>query len=87
VGTDDEVGRDLTYALTSPLIRSLVRNSGGKTPHCRPSRHHHPGDLGFRWIQCLSSTASRSGTMSSTCTATLAPSMSSSSDKSSGETH
>jgi hypothetical protein len=53
VGTNYEVDRDLTYTLTSPLIRSLVRNSGGKTPHCRPSRSHHPGDPDFRQIRCL----------------------------------
>jgi hypothetical protein len=53
VGTDHEVDCDLTYALTSLLIRSLVRNSGGKTPHRHPSRHHHPGDPDIRWIRCL----------------------------------
>jgi hypothetical protein len=53
VGTDHEVDRDLTYALSSPLIRSLVRSNGEKTPHRRPSRRHHPGDPGLRRIRCL----------------------------------
>jgi hypothetical protein len=53
VGTDNEVDCDLTYAPISPLIRSLVRSSGGKTPHRHPSRRHHPRDLGLRWIRCI----------------------------------
>jgi hypothetical protein len=53
VGTDNEVDCDLTYALTSSLIQSLVRSSGGKTPHRRPSRCHHPGDIGLCQIRCL----------------------------------
>jgi hypothetical protein len=53
VGTDNEVFCDLTYTLTSPLIQSLVRSSGGKTPHRHPSRCHHPGDIGLHQIRCL----------------------------------
>jgi hypothetical protein len=53
VGTDHEVDCDLTYASTSPLMQSLLHSSSGKTPHRRPSRRHHPEDLGLRWIRCL----------------------------------
>jgi hypothetical protein len=53
VDTDHEVDRDLTYAPSSQLIRSLVRSSDGKTPHRHPSRRHHPGDPDFHWIRCL----------------------------------
>jgi hypothetical protein len=53
VGTDHEVDCGLTYTPISPLIRSLVRSNGGKTPHRRSSCRHHPGDLSFHRIQCL----------------------------------
>jgi hypothetical protein len=53
VGMDHKVDRDLTYALTSPLISLLVRSSGGKTSHHRPSHRHHLEGPGFHRIQCL----------------------------------
>jgi hypothetical protein len=53
VGTEHEVDCDLTYASTSPLIRSLVHNSCSKTPHRRPSFCHHTEDPGLRRIWCL----------------------------------
>jgi hypothetical protein len=53
MGIDHKVDRYLTCVPTSPLIRSLVRSSGGKTQHRCPSRRHHPGDPGLRRIRCL----------------------------------
>jgi hypothetical protein len=53
VDTDHEVDCDLTYAPTSPLIRSLVHSSGDKTPHHHPSHRHHPEDPGLHRIRCL----------------------------------
>jgi hypothetical protein len=87
VGTNNEVDCDLTYALTFPLIRSLVRSNGGKTPHRHPSRHHHPGDPAFAGSGAFFPTMSRSATTSSISTAMPTSSLSSSSDKPSDKTH
>jgi hypothetical protein len=53
VGTGNEVNCDLIYALTSPLIQSLVRSSGGMTPHRHPSCCHHLRNPSLHRIRCL----------------------------------
>jgi hypothetical protein len=82
-GTHDEVRCDLTLSPTSPSDRSL-RCSGGRNP---PHHFGSPALTGSGVVRPLPDPTSHGSTSTSPIrTSTPAPTMSSSSDKSSGET-